>query len=243
MNPGFNTNIALQGIVVIVGHFGSGKTEIAINLALQQGAKQKVRLADLDLVNPYFRTREARVMLASQGVEVVLPPEIYMHADLPILSPNVAGMLRNASGLTLLDVGGDDVGATVLAALHDVLNNHSTQMLMVVNACRPYTANVEGCLRMRDEIEKASRLQVSGLISNSHLIDETEPDDVYRGCNLVAQMAAHSGIPVAFATVRRVLMAQLDPKRIDCPVLLIDRHLRLPWQQAAAASSDIALAP
>ena len=236
MNSGFHVKIDLQGIVIIVGHFGSGKTEIAINLALQQGSQQKVQLADLDLVNPYFRTREAREMLTSQGVEVILPPEIYMHADLPILSPAVAGMLRTANGLTLLDVGGDDVGATVLAALHDVLKDRSIQMLMVVNACRPYTADIDGCLRMRDEIEKASRLQVSGLVGNSHLLEETTAEDVYRGYDLVLELNRRSGIPVAFIAFGRALQPLLDPGRFDCPVLTIDRSLLPPWQRAGASS-------
>jgi hypothetical protein len=236
MNPGFHAKIDLQGIVIIVGHFGSGKTEIAINLALQQGSQQKVQLADLDLVNPYFRTREARQLLTGHGVEVILPPEIYMHADLPILSPAVAGMLRTANGLTLLDVGGDDVGATVLAALHDVLKDRPTRMLMVVNACRPYTADIDGCLRMRDEIEKASRLQVSGLVGNSHLLEETTPEDVYRGYDLVVELNRRSGIPVAFIAFGRALHPQLDPGRFDCPVLTIDRRLLLPWQIAGASS-------
>jgi len=106
--------ISLNGIVVIVGNYGSGKTEVAINLAVnRKRSGLDVRIADLDLVNPYFRTREARKALEALGIKVVLPPQEYLHADLPILSPTVAGMIRQPDGLTLLDVGGDDAGFTV----------------------------------------------------------------------------------------------------------------------------------
>ena len=104
--------VELNGIAIIVGDYGSGKTEVSINLALERKqAGVDVRVADLDLVNPYFRTREARHQLQSRGVDLVLPPAAYLHADLPILSPAIAGLLRNPSPLTILDVGGDDVGA------------------------------------------------------------------------------------------------------------------------------------
>ena len=143
--------LELSGIVIIVGAYGSGKTEVAINLAVHMNAAgTAVRLADLDLVNPYFRSREARQALRRLGIDVVLPPAPYMQADLPILTPEVSGMLRHPSGLTLLDVGGDDVGATVLAALADPMEGKMPQVLQVINPNRPYTDTVSGCLKMRE---------------------------------------------------------------------------------------------
>ena len=136
-----------------------------------------VRIADLDLVNPYFRTREARGSLSELGIEVVLPPEQYLQADLPILSPEVAGLIRQPSQLTLLDVGGDDVGATVLATLEDDLKGKSLRVLQVINPLRPFTETHEGCLKIRDAIETASKLTVNGLIGNANLIDGTAPED------------------------------------------------------------------
>ena len=113
-------NIDMNGIVIICGNYGSGKTETAVNLAAKSRLTGKeVKIADLDLVNPYFRTREARGFLEKLGVEVVLPEKKYMHADLPILAPAVAGMIQQPAELTILDAGGDDVGVTVLAALGD----------------------------------------------------------------------------------------------------------------------------
>ena len=225
-------DIDLEGIVVIVGNYGSGKTEVAINLALaRKKAGIDVRVADLDLVNPYFRTREAKVTLARRGIEVVLPPEQYLHADLPILSPAVAGLIRRPSQLTLLDVGGDGVGATVLSALADPLKDRPVCMLQVVNPFRPFTDTVEGCLKIRREIEQASRLTVSGLIGNSNLIDETTPADIYSGYDFVAALSEETGLPLAFVTLPKPLLPEVDTARFGCPVLTIDRQLLPPWKR------------
>ena len=133
--------IKLNGLVVIVGNYGSGKTEVSINLAVTSKRKGlHVRVADLDLVNPYFRTREARKALEAFDIDVVLPPQEYLQADLPILSPSIAGMIRQPDGLALLDVGGDDAGAMVLAALADAFSGVQVDMLQVVNPLRPQTA-------------------------------------------------------------------------------------------------------
>jgi len=136
--------ISLSGIVGIVGNYGSGKTEVSINLAVnRKRAGLDVRLADLDLVNPYFRTREARGQLEKLGIDVILPPQQYLHADLPVLSPVIAGMIRRTDGLTLLDVGGDDAGAMVLAALADAFKAVDVHLLQVVNPMRPVTSTIE----------------------------------------------------------------------------------------------------
>lgn len=224
--------IDLKGIVVIVGNYGSGKTEVCINLAVcRKRAGIDVRIADLDLVNPYFRTREAKGPLAELGIEVVLPPEQYLQADLPILSPLVAGMLRQPSELTLLDVGGDDVGATVLATLEDAFKDKSLRVLQVVNPLRPFTETLAGCLKIRAEIERASRLIINGLIGNANLIDETTPDHIYHGHDFVQRLAADSGLSLEFITVGRELLPLIDIRRFSCPVLPIERQLVPPWKK------------
>jgi hypothetical protein len=229
--------IRLEGIVIIVGNYGSGKTEVAVNLAAHhRRAGMQVRIADLDLVNPYFRTREARNTLRAMGIDVVLPPDIYLNADLPILSPLIAGMIRNPSQLTVLDVGGDDVGATVLAALADAFHSSSGRMLQVINPFRPFTDTVDGCLRMRAAIERTSKLTVSGLVGNANLIDETTLEHVYQGSAFMAQVAEAAGLPVVFAAVDRQLLDRLEPARIPCPVLPIVRQLVPPWKKARAMS-------
>ncbi|GBC59156.1 hypothetical protein DENIS_0092 [Desulfonema ishimotonii] len=225
--------ITLNGIVVIVGNYGSGKTEVAVNLAVaKRQAGVEVRLADLDLVNPYFRTREARQILAQQGIDVVLPDEKYMHADLPILTPAIGGMLRAPSELTLLDAGGDDVGVTVLAALADALKGKAVRMIQVVNPFRPFTETIEGCLKIRREIEAAARLPVSGIIGNANLIDETTTDTIYTGYDFVRRLADTTGLPLECITVATGLLPEIDRKRFSCPILPISRQLVPPWKRA-----------
>jgi hypothetical protein len=222
--------INLEGIIVIVGNYGSGKTEVAVNLAMdQKKAGKEVRIADLDLVNPYFRTREAREPLTRMGIDVVLPPKKYLQADLPVLSPMVSGMIRNPSELTIIDAGGNDVGATVLSSLADAFRGRVVQTLQVVNPFRPFTETIEGCLKMKKEIEKASRLQVTGIVGNANLIEETTPEHVLSGYEFVRRLCRESGLPLVFVAVIKRILDQIDELLFDCPLLIMERMLAPPW--------------
>jgi hypothetical protein len=223
-------DINLNGLVVIVGNYGSGKTEVAINLAVnRKRAGLDVGIADLDLVNPYFRTREARIVLTELGIKVILPPEQYLQADLPVLSPAIAGMIRDCGDFLILDVGGDDAGAMVLSALADAFSGKRVQMLQVVNPLRPQTSTVSGCITMRNEIEKAAQMTITGLIGNANLIDETSAEDIYSGYEFVQRVSQESGLPLEFITVSQELLPKIDMKRFSCAVLPIARQLVPPW--------------
>ena len=222
----------INGVLIIVGNYGSGKSETAVNLAIsgkQQG--KRVVITDLDLVNPYFRSREARDSLEALKIKVVLPAAKYMHADLPILTPAVAGIIQSPAQLTILDAGGDDVGVTVLAALAESLKERKVQMIQVINPMRPFTDNLDGCLKIQREIEAASKLKVTGIASNANLIDETTPEIIYRGYDLAKEVSLATGLKIEFITASTELMPELDMDRIDCPVLPIDRKLALPWRR------------
>ncbi len=222
--------IALEGIVAIVGNYGSGKTEVAVNLAFHQRQTGKtIGIADLDLVNPYFRTREARDPLTAAGIEVVLPPEGYLQADLPILSPLVSGLVRNPRPLTLLDMGGDGAGTRVLAALADATGGKPIEMLQVVNPLRPATATIDGCIAMKQRIESASRLPVTGFIGNAHLMDETTAQLVLDGHDFCRRLADRLGLPLTMITAADGLIDPRDLRRVSCPVLPIRRRLVFPW--------------
>ena len=223
-------DILLNGLIVIVGNYGSGKTEVSINLAVnRKRAGLSVGIADLDLVNPYFRTREARKTLTDLGIQVILPPEPYLQADLPVLSPTIAGMIQEPGELMILDVGGNDVGATVLATLADAFSGKKVHMLQVVNPLRPQTNTVSGCLTLRDEIETAAQLKITGLIGNANLIDETTAEDIYSGYEFVQTVSQESGLPLVFIAVSQELLPKIDLKRFTCAVLPIARQLVPPW--------------
>lgn len=222
--------IDLNGVVVICGNYGSGKTETAVNLALDQKKMGKtVSIADLDLVNPYFRTREARGLLEQAGVRVILPDARYMHADLPILTPAVAGAIIKPGDLTILDAGGDNVGVTVLAALKDSLSGKKIEMLQVINPYRPFTETVAGCLKIKKEIEASAKLDVTGFISNAHIIDDTRAETVYNGYDTAMELSRSAGLPLVFVTSPAGLMDQLELNYFHCPVLPVSRKLIMPW--------------
>lgn len=223
----------LEGIVAVVGNYGSGKTEVSINLAVsRKRSGVDVRIADLDLVNPYFRTREARGPLSELGIDVVAPPEELLQADLPILSPAVIGMIQSPGRLAVLDVGGEDVGAKVLATLADSLRNKHVHMLQVVNPFRPFTDTLAGCLNIRDTIENASKMAITGIIGNANLIDETSAEDVYEGYDFATALSQESRLPLVFVTAAIELLPEIDTKRFSCPVLPIKRQLVPPWKKS-----------
>ena len=220
-------------LVIIVGNYGSGKTEVSINLAVAQKQLAKdVRLVDLDLVNPYFRSREARKQLRDLGIQVILPGEQYMTADLPILSPTVAVTIRQQDALAILDVGGDGVGATVLSTLAEALRKRAPRVLQVVNPFRPYTDTIEGCEMLRAEIENNAKLEVNGLIGNANLMAETDLSHIRQGYEFMQALSAQNGLPLEFITAPVSLAQSMNPPRLTCPVLYIKRQLVPPWMQA-----------
>jgi MinD-like ATPase involved in chromosome partitioning or flagellar assembly len=141
-------------------------------------------------------------------------------------------MIRRSTELTLLDVGGDDVGATVLATLADAFKNKPMRVLQVVNPLRPFTETVAGCLKVRKEIEQAAKLTVDGIIGNANLIDETSADDIYNGYEFVSRLSEQSGLSLEFITIARELLPSVDTRRFSCPVLQIERQLVPPWKKA-----------
>jgi hypothetical protein len=226
--------IGLSGIVIIVGNYGSGKTEVAINLAVHHHRKGvHVRIIDLDLVNPYFRTREARSTLTAMGIDMVLPPEPLLQADLPLLMPQVAGSIRNPGELTILDVGGDDAGVTVLASLEDVFKDVRDTIIMVqvVNPFRPKTETLRGCLQMRRTLEAGACLPIQKWVGNAHMFEETTVDHVYSGDAFISSLSKASGLAVAFTTAPHDMLAQLDAERLNHPVLPIYQQLVPPWRK------------
>jgi hypothetical protein len=221
-----------ERLIIVVGNYGSGKTEVAVNLALLlAGQGASVQLADLDLVNPYFRSREVRELLEAHGIRVVLPPPRLASSDLPILVPEIRGMLRPPAGSrTIFDVGGDDVGARVLGSLSPELAPGSYELWQVINAQRPFTDTVDGCITLQREIENASRLRVTGLLVNSHLIDETTPETVLAGWRLAQAVARESDLPIrAVAVLERLAGAPELADAIDAPVLPLRRTMVPPW--------------
>jgi len=218
-------------LVLIVGGYGSGKTEVSVNLAIRAAkAGRRVRIADLDLVNPYFRCREARRLMEAHGIDVVVPPGAQAWADLPIVLPEVLGMLSPPAGtLSLFDVGGDDVGARVLGSLRHGAVATGYELWQVINPQRPFTRDAEGCLAMRDAIEGSSRMRVTGLVVNAHLMEETTPGVVLHGVDVARETARRAGLPIRFVAVMEALADAPGIRELHEPLLVMKRHMLPPW--------------
>lgn len=229
-----------KSTVIIVGGYGSGKSEVAINLSsfLVSSQSEKVAIADLDIVNPYFRSREAAARLNELGVRSLCPAGGQFYADLPVILPEIKGAIEGFKGKLILDVGGDDTGARVLGSLASSFVPGSYELFLVLNANRPFTADVAGCLKMISDIEKASRLKFTGIISNTHLLDDSTVQIVMNGFVLAQQVSEDSGLPVVFLSASSELVEELDTKQINIPVLPLDRKLLKPWEREAGSGDN-----
>ncbi len=217
-------------VVILVGNFGSGKSEIAINLALGFAALgHEVSLVDLDVVKPYFRCRAAREQVEARGVRLVVPGGDRFYADLPIIVPEVKGVLSRSHAArqrVVVDAGGDDSGARALGSLVDSIDPETSEMLFVVNTRRPFAEDQAALLRMLRDVEGAARRPVTGLVANAHLIEETTPEVVREGLAAAGELAATTGIPLRFVAVLRRLVGTVAGAAV--PVLPIERYLLPP---------------
>lgn len=224
-----------QSVIVVVGGLGSGKSEIAVNLAyyLSQAQPEQVRIADLDIHNPYFRSREAAQELEALGIKTLLPPGDQVHADLPIIIPEIKGAVMQAKDKLILDVGGDDTGARVLSSLAEAFKPGKYDLLLVLNSNRPFTADLTQSLKMITEIEASSRLKFTGIISNTHLMGDTTAETVLDGVRLSEEVGVSTGLPIAFVAVTSEIAKTLDPSSLNHPLLILNRSLLKPWEKPA----------
>lgn len=219
-------------VTVFVGHFGSGKTEIALNGALELAeAGTEVTVADLDVVKPYFRSRSARAILDDAGIELLAPNGANIHSDLPIIVPQIRSHLRDSRRKLVIDVGGDEVGARVLGSLSDVVPLEETDCLLVLNFRRPSTPDPDGAVMMVREIESLGRVPVTGLISNTHLMDESTTEVVREGYLKALETAERVGVPLIAVTVAQDLVPKLAAEHFECPLISMRRIVLPPFAQ------------
>ena len=190
-------NRLVKPCAVIVGHYGSGKTNFAVNLALtvKHGSPDlPVRIADLDTVNPYFRTADAAEMLHSRGVIPLLPEFANSNVDIPMI-PSALRAAVHAEGFTAIDVGGDD-GAVALGMFRQDLLTVDTAVFFVVNRFRPLISTPEGARDCMEEIEEAAGLRCTALVNNSNLGAETTAEDILSSVAYAHECAALCSLPL-----------------------------------------------
>lgn len=220
----------MNRINVFTGHFGSGKTEIAINFAKKlKDEGKEVTIVDLDVVNPYFCVRDKWDDLEAYGIRVISQDRHLSNAELMIVVPEVYSAFHKKDHYVVMDVGGDDMGATVLGQYNENFKEEPYSLFFVINNNRPLTEDVENTRRYIESIEITSRLKVTDLISNTNLSYETSVDDIVRGDKIVNELSHKLNLPHAYTVVRRDLAEEVKGK-VKGDIFPIDIYMKPPWR-------------
>ena len=208
-------------ITLLCGHYGSGKTNVAVNLALMMKEQyDKVTIADLDIVNPYFRTKDSSEELARAGIKLICSEFANSNVDIPALPQEMYSITDDTSHRVIIDVGGDDRGALALGRLAPKIKEENDyEMLMVINNCRPLTRTVEDTLEVMGEIEFACGIKFTGLVNNSNLGEETTAEDVLGSLEYADAVSKATGLPLVATTYKAELDNELSDK-VPMPLAL-----------------------
>jgi hypothetical protein len=223
--------ISDKRINIFVGHFGSGKTEISINYALDlQRRGLKTMIVDLDIVNPFFRTVEVKDYLEQNEIKVIAPNFAGTALDVPSIPASVYSAFDNANFNVVLDIGGDDAGARILGNLRDHISDGTYDMLYVINARRPLSADISAVGNLLHSIEQTSGLKVTGLINNTNLSSETTIYDIMYGQVLAEDLSRQADIPIVKICGMPHVLEQLPDEYKD-KAMPIKIFLHVPWEQ------------
>ena len=211
----------MKRITLFAGHYGSGKTNIAVNYALKlrrEGAA--VKIADLDVVNPYFRTKDSAAELEQAGIELISPAFANSNVDLPALPQEVYSLVQNRGFYAIMDIGGDERGALALGRYRPyILEENNYEMIFVANFYRPLTRTAEQALEVMREIEAAGGIAFTAIVNNSNLGEETTVEDILSTASEAEKLCALSGLPLLFTSVKADL-AQAFPDGAILPLKL-----------------------
>ncbi len=192
----------IKRVMLLAGHYGSGKTNIAVNLAEKISEERKVALCDIDIVNPYFRSKDSEKRLREKGIEVVASQYANTNLDAPALPKEIYPALEDRKTVLIMDVGGDDRGALALGRYTPtILEENDYEMIFVANFYRPLTRNAEEAMEVMREIEFASKIPFTAIINNSNLGINTSAQTVLDTDEEIKKLSQLSGLPVIMTTV------------------------------------------
>ena len=201
-------------VTLLAGHYGSGKTNIAVNLAMKQKREGfDVTVADLDIVNPYYRTKDSEGELKAAGIPLISSPFANSNVDLPALPQELYRIVDETDTHMVVDIGGDDRGAYALGRFAQKLKDENDyEMILVINKYRPLTADEKDAVEIMKEIEEAGHLPFTAIVNNSNLGKETTAEDVLASVPYAEKMAKDTGLPLLLTTVREDLLPELTGK-------------------------------
>ena len=219
-------------LTLFAGHYGSGKTNIAVNYAMALAKeKQQVFIADLDIVNPYFRTKDSEKELTEAGVTLISSAFANTNVDLPALPAETYRLITDKSVWGIMDIGGDDRGAYALGRYVPAMKEENNyRMIFVANCCRPLTRTAEDALEVMEEIEIACGLKFTDIVNNSNLGPMTDPQVLEESREFIRELCEKSGLPLYFTAVRADLAPSLPDTYNVFPMQLQEKYFDLPDQ-------------
>lgn len=221
-------------IYIITGHYGAGKTNFALNLArrLSKQNKEPVALIDLDIVNPYFRASDYQQLLQKWGIDLIAPVFAGSNSDLPSLTGQIDAAILSG-GQLVIDVGGDDAGATALGRYSSIIERAGDySFLYIVNAYRYLTRTHEEIIMLLREIEAAARMKVTGIVDNSNLAEATTAQDIAEAADIARKAAHDLGMPLEAVAVEEGLCESMKTYIDEKLLFPVTRYVKKPWEAA-----------
>ena len=218
-------------IRIITGHYGSGKTEFAVNYVkkLRESVDGRVAIADLDIVNVYFRSREKKEELEEKGIQVIASNLDTAVADVPAVSGAMTMPVINKEYQYVVDLGGNDVGTLVLGRIKPLLDHAEADFFMVVNAYRPNTSTPEGIIEQMENLEYAAGLKVTGFINNTNLVRETTAECLLHGDEVLKEVTKRTGVPVKYVSYVKDVMTEEIPEGLAGELFPMEFNMRKTW--------------
>ena len=214
-------------ITIFSGHYGSGKTNVALTYALSERAKgKKVAIADIDIVNPYFRTKDSEALLKERGIRLICSDYANTNVDIPALPQDIYAIVDDKSLTCILDVGGDERGALALGRISAAIREENDyDMIFVANRFRPLTSTVEGAMEVLREIEAAAGLRFTAIVNNSNLGAETAPEDILSSVQFGKALSEAAGLPLAATSVSESVYEALCGRMSGLYPIRLQKHL------------------
>ena len=228
----------MKKYIIVIGNFGSGKTELSLNLAFDAAKNNKVTLVDLDIINPYFRSSERKKELEAAGVRLLCPNYVSAGVEVPSLPAEIYSVFSDTSDVVIFDVGGDAAGAIALGQYRRFFKDvENVETLYVINMRRPFSCELDLNLDMISKVTEAGRIRIDALVNNTNLSQETSIAELIDGYDMVRRVSLETGLPVKYTTGCEPVIGEfakyaeekgLD-KRFVGEVLPIARYIHRDW--------------